>query len=445
MSKKIFTEKERSLLSKNPYVKSISSKGITYTNEFKRHFIAENENGKLPRMIFEECGFDTEIVGIERIKSASKRWRAAYQACGIDGLEDTRKGNSGRPREGELSLEEKNAQLQAQINLLKAENELLKKLNFRRKEAKGEEITISAEQKFLLIRTIIEKYKLKNKVRYLCEVSGISRSGFYNYFHPTSEKRRKKREEKDKQLRNIVMKAYKFRSRKKGARQIKMTLAGQFKVVFNLKRIRRIMKKYGIICPIRKANPYRRMMKATKEHRVLPNLLQRNFKQDTPGKVLLIDITYLFYGKGKKAYLSTVKDGSTNELLAYHISERMTLDIATDTLLKLKNNRRVKLAPNAFIHSDQGVHYTSPIFQKIIKGMGLLQSMSRRGNCWDNAPQESFFGHFKDETSIKPCETLDELKKEIKSYMTYYNHFRYQWNMKKMTPVQYRDHLLKTA
>ncbi|MFV8827540.1 IS3 family transposase, partial [Alkalihalobacterium sp. APHAB7] len=216
-------------------------------------------------------------------------------------------------------------------------------------------------------------------------------------------------------------------------------------VVFNLKRIRRIMKKYGIICPIRKANPYRRMMKATKEHRVLPNLLQRNFKQDIPGKVLLTDITYLFYGKGKKAYLSTVKDGSTNELLAYHISERMTLDIATDTLLKLKNNRRVKLAPNAFIHSDQGVHYTSPIFQKIVKGMGLRQSMSRRGNCWDNAPQESFFGHFKDETSIKPCETLDELKKEIKSYMTYYNHFRYQWNMKKMTPVQYRDHLLKTA
>jgi transposase InsO family protein len=145
------------------------------------------------------------------------------------------------------------------------------------------------------------------------------------------------------------MKAYQFKKRKKGARQIKMTLAGQFNVVFNLKRIRRIMRKYGIVCPIRKANPYRRMMKATQEHRVLPNLLERNFKQDTPGKVLLTDITYLFYGKGKKAYLSTIKNGSTNELLAYHVSDRMTLDIATDTLLKLKNNRRVKLAPDAFI------------------------------------------------------------------------------------------------
>ena len=112
------------------------------------------------------------------------------------------------------------------------------------------------------------------------------------------------------------MKAYHFKKRKKGARQIKMTLAGQFKIVFNLKRIRRIMKKYEIVCPIRKANPYRRMLKATQEHRVLPNLLKRQFKQDVPGKVLLTDITYLFYGRGQKAYLSTIKDGSTNEILA---------------------------------------------------------------------------------------------------------------------------------
>ena len=94
-----------------------------------------------------------------------------------------------------------------------------------------------------------------------------------------------------------------------------MTLAGQFNVVYNLKRIRRIMKKYKIVCPIRKANPYRRMMKATQEHTVVPNLLNREFKQGIPGKVLLTDITYLYYGNGQKAYLSTIKDGSTDEIL----------------------------------------------------------------------------------------------------------------------------------
>ncbi len=121
------------------------------------------------------------------------------------------------------------------------------------------------------------------------------------------------------------------------------------------------------------------------------------------------------------------------------------MDLATDTLLKLKKNRNFRKAEDALIHSDQGTHYTHPNFQKLAKKLGLHQSMSRRGNCWDNAPQESFFGHFKDEAYIKPCTTLDELKHEIKQYMTYYNHYRYQWNLKKMTPVQYRDHLLKTA
>ncbi len=106
---------------------------------------------------------------------------------------------------------------------------------------------------------------------------------------------------------------------------------------------------------------------------------------------------------------------------------------------------RVKLAEGAFIHSDQGVHYTSPTFQKQVRKLGIGQSMSRRGNCWDNAPQESFFGHFKDEAYIKSCNTLEELKREIKNYMTYYNNFRYQWNLKKRTPVQYRNHLLHVA
>lgn len=297
----------------------------------------------------------------------------------------------------------------------------------------------------MLIRSVIEKYQLKHMVRYLCEVASVSRSGYYNYFSAKSQEQRKKKDQKDEIVKEIILKAFHFKGRKKGARQIKMTLAGQFQVVFNLKRIRRIMKKFAIICPIRKANPYRRMMKATQEHRVVPNLLNRKFKQNIPGKVLLTDITYLYYGKGQKAYLSTIKDGSTNEILAYHVSDRITMDLATDTLLKLKKNRNFKRAKDAMIHSDQGTHYTHPDFQKLVKKLTLCQSMSRRGNCWDNAPQESFFGHFKDEASIKKCTSLEELKRESKHYMTYYNHYRYQWNLKKMTPVQYRDHLLRAA
>ncbi|MER1985988.1 MAG: IS3 family transposase, partial [Solibacillus sp.] len=240
----------------------------------------------------------------------------------------------------------------------------------------------------------------------------------------------------------LILKAFTRRGYKKGSRSIKMTLAHDFGIVMSRKKIQRLMRKYGIECPHRKPNPYKRMAKATKEHRVVENTLKREFKQGIPGKALLTDISYIPYNGNCMAYLSTIKDASTNEILAYHVSDRITLDIATKTIDKLIRNKRVQLHPEAFIHSDQGVHYTSPKFQALLKKHGLGQSMSRRGNCWDNAPQESFFGHFKDEVDFSTVKSLDELRVKIDHYMVYYNNYRYQWNLKRMAPVQYRNHLL---
>ncbi len=288
------------------------------------------------------------------------------------------------------------------------------------------------------------KYNLKNMITYLCRIAGVSRTGYYNYFSPKSIKARRQREKNDKKAKKAVLKAYKYRNRKKGARQIKMTLEKKFNINYNLKKIRRIMKKYEIVCPIRRPNPYRKIMKATKEHTTLPDKLKREFKQNIPGKVLLTDITYLSYGKGMRAYLSTIKDASTNEILAYYLSKNLKIEIVTNTIKILIKKHKILLRKDAFIHSDQGVHYTSPIFQKLVKSKKLDQSMSRRGNCWDNAPQESFFGHFKDEAYIKHCENFNELQEEIDDYMDYYNNDRYQWDLKKMTPVEYRNHLLQS-
>lgn len=91
-----------------------------------------------------------------------------------------------------------------------------------------------------------------------------------------------------------------------------MTFKNNFDINYNLKHIRKIIKKYNIVCPHRKANPYRRIMKATKEHTVLPNFLNRKLKQESPGKVLLTNISYLFFKYGQKAYLSTILDAYTN-------------------------------------------------------------------------------------------------------------------------------------
>lgn len=136
MSKKLFTEKEIKLLSKNPFAKTVTSKGITYTDEFKELFIVQNEQGKAPREIFEKCGFDEEIIGVKRIQSAGKRWREAYRKHGYLGLRDTRSVKSGRTRERELSIGEKLARMEAENNLLKAENELLKKIRFAERRLK---------------------------------------------------------------------------------------------------------------------------------------------------------------------------------------------------------------------------------------------------------------------------------------------------------------------
>ena len=172
-------------------------------------------------------------------------------------------------------------------------------------------------------------------ISYLCKVAGVSRSGYYKYFSSESKDLRKSREDKDILSKENVLKAFNFKGRKKGARQIKMVLKDRFNIIYNLKRIRRIMKKYGIVCPYRKANPYRRMMKASKEHTIVSNFINREFKQDIPYKVLLTDITYLSYKNGKKALseISTSLTPGVYGLLGPNGAGKSTLmNIITDNL-----------------------------------------------------------------------------------------------------------------
>ena len=439
MSKQLFSTEQIEQLQKNPHVLKVSERTITYADTFKSKFIDEYLAGKTPRQIFEKYGFDIEVLGMKRIEQASSRWRKAYEKNGLIGLTDTRKTSSGRPLKRELTMVEILERQAARIELLEGQVEMLKKLEVTERRLLNASQKLSTNKVFQLISDTLEQFPFKRMVTYFCELLNVSRSGYYNYLK-TSETRTTK-ELRDREARDLILKAFNRRGYKKGSRSIKMTLEHDFGIVMNRKKIQRIMRKYEIVCPHRKANPYKQIAKATKEHRVVPNKLERQFKQGVPGKVLLTDISYIPYN-GTMAYLSTIKDGSTNEILAYHVSDRITLDLATKTVEKLFRNKRVKLHPEAFIHSDQGVHYTSPKFQKLLKHYKLGQSMSRRGNCWDNAPQESFFGHLKDEVDFSMVKTLDELRAKIDHYMVYYNNYRYQWNLKKMAPVQYRNHLL---
>ncbi|HEY5534925.1 MAG TPA: HTH domain-containing protein [Ignavibacteria bacterium] len=233
MSKKLFSDSEIKILLKNKYVKTVGSKGITYTDEFKLLFISEYNMGKLPYKIFGDAGFDAKIIGKQRIWSCSKRWRKSYKDTGEIGLRDTRKFNSGRPLERELTNEELLAKKDAEIAYWKAEAELLKKIERRERQVKNGKLATSLV--FKLIQEIISKYNYKNMVRHLCEVALVSRSGYYNYLNSTDK--RNHREKKDLKLKELILKAINHRGYKKGSRSIKMVLEQDFHLVVNRKCI----------------------------------------------------------------------------------------------------------------------------------------------------------------------------------------------------------------
>ena len=143
-------------------------------------------------------------------------------------------------------------------------------------------------------------------------------------------------------------------------------------------------------------------------------------------------------------YLSTIKDAYTMQILAYVLSESLEIDFVLETVNLLLSNHGQTLDCETLIHSDQGCHYTSKKFRQIVKDAELRQSMSRRGNCWDNAPQESFFGHMKDEIGgkIAACDSFAEAKAVIDDYMDYYNNDRGQWELLKLTPNEYYEYCI---
>ena len=241
----------------------------------------------------------------------------------------------------------------------------------------------------------------------LCDIAKVSRSGYYRWVN--AEEKRKELEESDRKDFELILIAYQYRGYDKGARGIYMRLLHMNPpIIMNVKKIRRLMKKYNLFCPIRKANPYRRIAKALQTNNVADNILNREFKNHGPRMVLLTDITYVPYNN-TRCYLSTILDAFTKEVLSYVLSESLEVDFVLETVNILVDKHSVSLTTKTLVHSDQGCHYTSYSFIQILKDKNLRQSMSRKGNCWDNAPQESFFGHMKDEIDLSDCKIFDGL------------------------------------
>ena len=296
-------------------------------------------------------------------------------------------------------------------------------------------IQAPAEVKFQLIHDAISKDDNLLVISRLCELAGVSRSGYYAWVEAAPVRAAK--EEQDKKDFELIVQAYKYRNYAKGALHIHMRLL-HWHIRMNVKKIRRLMKKYGLRCHIRRRDPYRDMMREMQTNQIAPNVLDRNFDAYLPREACLTDITYIPYN-GTYCYLSTIKDVCTKEILAYELSPNLKVDFVLRTVELLLKDHGKELTEGTIIHSDQGCHYTSKRFVEMLVDNEFFQSMSRKANCWDNAPQESFFGHMKDEIEdkLRKCKTFEQVKALIDDWMDYYNNDRCQWELAKLTPREY--------
>lgn len=225
--------------------------------------------------------------------------------------------------------------------------------------------------------------------------------------------------------------------RKHWYRMITMLIKLEYSLIMNHKKVLRLMKKYDLLSVIRKKDPYSKIRKANQEHRTCNNILNREFRWIKAFQKLWTDITYIKIN-WINYYLSILKDMVSWEIISHKVSSNLWLWFVIDTINEAKNNFNLKWAT---IQSDQWFHYTHPWYISLLKNNQIIQSMSRKWNCIDNAPTESFFGHMKDEIDLKYIKSFKVLVKYINNYIFYYNNKRPQWNRKKMTPVQYRNHL----
>lgn len=438
--RRLFKEHEIQMLSTNPNVIRVTEKSISYAPSFKMAAIQAHKAGSTPQEIFLAAGFNLDMIGSEIPGQCINRWNTVYQTLGESGLAEDRRGRGtggGRPITRDLSSDEKLKRAEARIKLLEAENALLKKSEALDRP-KCNELTTS--ERFELINHVIREFQLQRLTLYFCQLLCVSKSGYYRWLHATEY--RQQAEERDYHDYLIIKSQFDRLNGKAGALTIKMHLNGQNGLIMNHKKIRRIMRKFRLATKVRRSDPYAKMAKATQEHRTCPNHLDRQFDQTEPEKVFLTDITYLKYGNGNWAYLSCVKDCATRQILAFHVSDSIDLNLVGRTIDRLLERLKDNIHPEAIFHSDQGFHYTHPRIQQRIQSIGMIQSMSRRGNCWDNAPMESFFGHMKDEMDYRDCKDIAELKVRVNQYILFYNTERYQWNLKQMTPDEYRSHLL---
>jgi len=259
----------------------------------------------------------------------------------------------------------------------------------------------------------------------------MAKSSFYYYAKQDTS-------DKYEDVKRKIERIYHKHKGRLGYRRITILLRRE-DIVINHKTVLRLMGSLKLKSVIRRKK-YRSYK--GEQGKIAPNVLDRSFKAKRPNQKWTTDVTE-FNVLGKKLYLSPVLDLYNQEIISYELSERPDFKSVTNMLekaLKTTGNRK-----SLIMHSDQGWQYQMKQYQTILKQNGIQQSMSRKGNCLDNAVMENFFGTLKSELFyLNKYESITHLKKDINKYIKYYNNDRIKLNLNGMSPVQYRAHHFKT-
>ncbi|PFZ44508.1 IS3 family transposase [Bacillus wiedmannii] len=359
-----------------------------------------------------------------------RKWRSMLESQGIDALRKTSKGYSTVKKKRAIAPKKKqniNSQngLQKEIEYLRMENAYFKKVT--RLNSRNSKIT--EKDKAYIIYELRHEYKIMD----LIKVARMARSTYYYWVKQMN------REDKYRDVKESIKQIFNEHQGRYGYRRITLELRNRGYAI-NHKTVLRLMNQLGIksLVRIAKYRSYR-----GKVGKIAPNVLKRDFKAFKPNEKWVTDVTevHLF---GEKLYLSPILDLFNGEIISYNIEKRPTfllVERMLDEALKCLNK-----GDTPILHSDQGWHYQMDKYQHILKEHNIIQSMSRKGNCLDNAVIENFFGLLKSELLyLQEFESMEHFKRELENYIHYYNHKRIKTKLKGLSPVKYRIQSLLVA
>ena len=395
--------------------------GVRYREELKEQIIAEYAKKELGyKKIAQKFGMTRDAVRGIILRSEPKKCEDNMENIS---LENPKINNKNLDKETIEHIKN----LEAKVSFLQNYNKILEShIDKDKKKMKRDAIKISNEKGF--------------QVNRLCAVSNVAKSSYYHYLsHNTIEK-------KDE----VIIQALMTLSKEQLMRgtKNKMDSLKDIGIKISYKRLWRICNKYGFLSDIRKRRypkDYYPKHKQELKDSVVDNILNREFECNKPLTKLCTDITYIKIKGGKWLFLSVIIDLCTREIVSYCVSKSIDTKLAIDTVKKLK--MKYCDINGCLLHSDQGCTYTSKEFHKFIIENNFIRSMSRKGNCHDNAIVENFFGTFKTESIYKETLkngmlTYSEMEKVIDEYIEYYNNRRKQERISFKTPLEYRKELI---